>query len=218
MHWVDPDYLPETKGTFERFLVNPRGEADGMILTDGTEVHFPPHLSPQMQAAIRPGETFKVSVRGVRPRNSELIAAVAIDLPDGTRVLDQGPDEVGHDGPAKGRGGHGKHDPTCKQSPMQASGIVRCVLHGPKGEARGVLLEDGKLIRFPHHAAPRFAKLLAPGKNVAARGEGLTSTLATVIDAKEFGASLQDLHRIENKGPKHARHAKRSKHPKHTGD
>ena len=30
MHWVDPDYLPETKGTFERFIVNHHGEADGV--------------------------------------------------------------------------------------------------------------------------------------------------------------------------------------------
>ena len=27
MHWLDPDYLPETSGIFERFLLNPHGEA-----------------------------------------------------------------------------------------------------------------------------------------------------------------------------------------------
>ena len=81
-----------------------------------------------------------------------------------------------------------------------------------------MLLEDGKSIRFPHHEAARLAKFLAPGKNVAARGDGLSSPLATVIEAKEFGASLEDLHPIEHKGPKHAKHAKRSKHPKGPAD
>jgi hypothetical protein len=40
MHWLDPDYLPEISGIFERFLINPHGDADGMILADGSEVHF----------------------------------------------------------------------------------------------------------------------------------------------------------------------------------
>jgi hypothetical protein len=42
MHWLDPNYLPVTKGTVHQFLLNPHGDADGMILTDGTEIHFPP--------------------------------------------------------------------------------------------------------------------------------------------------------------------------------
>ena len=42
MHWLDPDDLPEITGTVARFLLNPHGETDGMILADGSEVHFPP--------------------------------------------------------------------------------------------------------------------------------------------------------------------------------
>jgi hypothetical protein len=66
MHWLDPDYLPEVSGTFERFLINPHGDADGMILTDGTEIHFPPHMSAEVCAAIRPGEPTILTIRGVR--------------------------------------------------------------------------------------------------------------------------------------------------------
>ena len=74
MHWLDPDFLPEISGVFDRFLINPRGKADGMILTDGTEV--PPYMSAEICAAIRSGEATKVTIRGVRPRDSDLIAAV----------------------------------------------------------------------------------------------------------------------------------------------
>jgi hypothetical protein len=43
MRWLDPDYLDEVSGTFERFLIiNQHGNPDGMILADGAEVHFPP--------------------------------------------------------------------------------------------------------------------------------------------------------------------------------
>jgi hypothetical protein len=89
MHWLDPDYLPEVSGTFERFLINPHGDADGMILTDGTEVHFPPHMAAELCAAIRGDDAIKL--RGVRPRVGDLIAAVAIETADGKRIVDDGP-------------------------------------------------------------------------------------------------------------------------------
>ena len=63
MHWLDPDYLPEISGTFERFLLNLHGDADGMILADGTEVHFPPHMSAELCAAIRPGRNPRSDLR-----------------------------------------------------------------------------------------------------------------------------------------------------------
>jgi hypothetical protein len=86
---------------------------------------------------------------------------------------------------------------------MDAEGIVRRLLHGPKGEARGALLEDGRIIRVPAHEAERIAHLLSPGKTLAVRGEGLALTLGTVIEAREIGASTDDLHPIRPKKPKH---------------
>ena len=62
MHWLDPNYLPVTKGTLHQFLLNPHGDADGMILTDGTEIHFPPHMAKEIVAAIHPGQTVTVHV------------------------------------------------------------------------------------------------------------------------------------------------------------
>ncbi|MBB2929040.1 hypothetical protein [Paraburkholderia silvatlantica] len=46
MHWIDPDGLPETRGTVTRFLLNPQGELDGFVLglRHPRQVHFPPHL------------------------------------------------------------------------------------------------------------------------------------------------------------------------------
>ena len=54
-HWIDPDYLPEITGTVDQFLVNKHGEADGFLLTDGGEVHVPPHLSSRLLRDVRPG-------------------------------------------------------------------------------------------------------------------------------------------------------------------
>lgn len=198
MHWLDPDYLPEVSGTFERFLINPHGDADGMILGDGTEIHFPPHMSAELRAAIRPGEKPEVRIRGVRPRGSALIAAVAIETMDGKRFVDNGPPKK-HDGEDKS----GKHGPKPKREPMQAEGSIRCVLHGPKGEARGALLEDNTIIRIPAHEAEGIAHLLVPCRRFSVRGEGLTSELGTVIEAREVGAAANALQPLKPKKPKH---------------
>ncbi len=200
MHWLDPDYLPEVSGIFERFLINPHGDADGMILTDGTEVHVPPHMSAELCAAIRPGEKTKVKVRGVWPRGGDLIAAVAIETADGKRIVDNGPPK-GHDEEKP----H-EHAAKPKREPMDAEGVVRRLLHGPKGEARGALLEDGRIIRVPAHEVERIAHLLSPGQTLAVRGEGLGLALGTVIEAREIGPSMDDLHPFKPKKPKHEKH------------
>jgi len=47
---------------------NGHGEADGFLLTDGGEVHVPPHLSSRLLRDVRPGS--EVKVRGIRPRTN----------------------------------------------------------------------------------------------------------------------------------------------------
>jgi len=203
MHWLNPDHLPHVTANVERFLLNFHGDIDGMILANGLEVHSPPHLSEAIRAAIQLGD--HITVRGVRPRSADMISAVAIDKAPDTRILDNGP-EHGRDGK-----GAGKHARPPKHSPMQAQGTVRRILHGPKGEVRGVLLEDGVAVRFPPHEAKRLAPLLSVGKKLAASGKGLESPLGCVIEAHEIGASDNDLQPIKPKKPKHDKHHKHDK-------
>ena len=53
----DPAQLPATKGVVAAYSLTPRGDVDGLILTDGTEVHLPPHLGAQLVFAVKPGCT-----------------------------------------------------------------------------------------------------------------------------------------------------------------
>ena len=64
MHWIDPACLPETAGVVDCFLMNADGETDGFVLTDGTEIHVPPHMGAAVRAALPLGSA--VRVRGVR--------------------------------------------------------------------------------------------------------------------------------------------------------
>jgi hypothetical protein len=190
MHWIDPDYLPEITGTLDQFLVNKHGEADGFLLTDGGEVHVPPHLSPRLLRDVRPGS--KVTVRGVRPRGVDMVAAVAIDTAKG-RILDEGPD-VREDDDAFEQAKHGR---------ISAQGIVKQAIHGPRGEIRGAVLEDGRIIRLPPHEAKRFSNLLTKGARISVNGDGATTSFGTVVEADEIGASDDTLKPVEAKKPKH---------------
>ncbi len=198
MHWLDPDYLPEVSGTVKQFLINPHGEIDGIIFEDGTEVHFPPHMSPQISKSIAKGQ--KVTVKGVRPRSADVIAGVSIQSSQGKPIVDDGP-------PKEKPGKHkGRHASKSKIKSAEVIGVVQRPLHGPKGEVRGVLLTNGETVRFPKHEAKRLASLTAKGAKFAARGEVIITPFATVIKAEEIGASSKSLRKVAHKAPKHEKH------------
>jgi hypothetical protein len=196
MHWIDPECLPETKGKVERFLTNPHGEIDGLVLngkSGTTLVHVPPHMGVDIEDAIEPGED--ISVRGVRPRGCDMIAAVALIASDGHSIIDLGPD---HKPPHQSRKSpaSGKH-----AKGLSVVGKVRISLHAPKGELRGALLGNGTVVRIGPKEAKRFRELLQPGASLAVRGDGMETPYGTVVDAKQIGPDLEHLYPA--KGPKH---------------
>ena len=188
MHWIDPTQLPRIKGIVERFLLNSHGELDGLILVDGTEVHFPPHLSTAVGKVLRPSA--EVVVYGLRPRYAPVVAAVALDA-SGHTIVDEGP-----------------NDDDRKKLPrtqLEASGKVVRTLHGPKGETRGALLDDGTIVRIGKHDGPDTTRLLTVGEPLAVRGEGVATADGRCIEAHFIGTSTDSLKRTgggPHKGPK----------------
>jgi hypothetical protein len=204
MHWIDPNSVAEVSGRFERFLLNPHGDADGLLLSEGVEIHFPPHLGREVRKAIDKDREGLLRIRGVRPREGDVFAALSIETSEGVRILDNGPPETRKKDPRA----HERPDKATKRDPMTVEGVVRRPLHGPKGERRGVLLEDGRMVRFPPHEAPHLENLLARGAAIMACGEGLVTPLGTIIEASEIGSDARSLRRV-GKDPK----PKKPKHP-----
>lgn len=197
MHWIDPACLPANKGTVDRFLLSPHGEADGLLLTEGTEVHFPTHMAKRVLAALRPGDT--VTVRGLRPRGTDMLVAVSLQAGDAAPIVDEGRGKHHHDHHKDGEHKAEKHAESFERASTDLEGMVRKVLHGPRGEPRGALMEDGCIVRMPPHAAEALHSKLAAGHKLAARGESLTNALGTVLLAEEVGVSLAALHPVDPK-------------------
>jgi hypothetical protein len=199
MHWIDPDCLPKVKGTIERFLLNPHGEIDGFVMNGETQapvlVHTPPHMAAELTRYVKSGDM--VAVRGVRPRNSDLIAAVAVAIANGASIMDRGPDRE-------------REHPSLDKKKMSAEGFVRLSLFGPKGELRGALLADGTVIRIGPKEAERVAKLLQPSAKIAVSGDGIETKHGRVVHVKEIGTRSDDLRPIKEVKPKpkhdHAAH------------
>src|SRR5438105_4604896 len=175
----DSAQLPESRGTVKQYTLTPRGDVDGLMLSDGTEVKLPPHLTGQIVFAIRPGD--QVSSRGLRARAIPLIDAASItNVATGRSVVDSGPDRVGDE--------------------QTFSGRIASTLHGKRGEVNGALLDDGTVLRLPPPEAERLEGWLRSGQMVSVRGDVFDTALGRVIDVRALGTSPEQM--TELAGPR----------------
>jgi hypothetical protein len=188
---VNEEQLPHVTSRVERFLVNPDGDADGMILLNGVEVYFAPYLSDAVLMAVHVGD--RITVYGELPMAEPLIVASIIEAEDGSRIEDAG--RVGarrtfaaNVGLNRGR----------ERSRLQVEALVRRALHGPSGELRGVLLDDGTTVFFSVQDGEDLEELLSPAAWVTVRGAGLVTELGTAIEADEIGQSAQAMRVLQH--------------------
>jgi hypothetical protein len=86
MYNLELGELSHVTSGVDHFLVNPHGDTDGLVLTNGLEVRFPLHFSAEVLAVVRAGD--RVTVYGVVPRATAMLTAVAIETENGKRIGD----------------------------------------------------------------------------------------------------------------------------------
>ena len=158
----DPQQLPAQRGQVQQFTLTPRGDIDGLILTDGTEVKTPPHLSTEIAYSVKPGDA--VTIHGLRA------AALAgrADRSDGCRQRTTGPwtpwrTTRGRAVAKRSRGRTGSADPRAHRSAGARS-------HEPAWAARR---RERGVARRRHRAALAAARGLSlRGPASAGRGSG----------------------------------------------
>jgi hypothetical protein len=180
----DTSQLPETRGTVKQYTLTPRGDVDGFILNDGTEVKLPPHLSAQVVFTIHPGD--EVSIRGLHARAIPLVDASSVtNIATGKRVVDNGPP----DGPGR------------RAANQSISGQITALLHGKRGEVNGALLDNGTELRLPPPEADRLADWLHPGQAISVRGDVLDTAFGKIVDVRAIGTSPDQMTEIEGPRP-----------------
>lgn len=181
--------LPETQGIVQRFTLTPIGEIDGLILADGTEIHVPPHLTPQLENAVRIGD--RVMVQGYRSPSVPLVVATSLtDANTGQTVVDNGPPPGSRPPPPP----PGMPAPGAQQ--VSIEGKVQRSLYGPAGDVNGALLDDGTIVRVGPREAYFVGSVLSPGATLAVQGWALTTPYGRVIEAQAVGPSLGQLTQV----------------------
>lgn len=178
---VQQGAAPAVSGRLQRWLVNPDGRVDGFLLADGTQVNLPPHLSATVLQAVKPGDT--VQVQGWRAPNAPVLRAVRLTA--GGRTVEDTPPAVGSPPPVPPRS-----EPAALAA-MSASGRVARLLYTPRGDANGVLLDSGAIVRFPPHVGAGLASSLQPGSTLFARGWGSRSPQGEALEATAMGSSAE---------------------------
>lgn len=165
---LGPDSAVE--GVVQRYLTTPYGGVNGLRLREGRIVLFGPPMAPDVVATAPPGA--RVRVIGQSLPDGALRATTVVNLATGA-VADDTPDRA---------------PPPAVHAPLvqcEAAGVVETVLHGPRGDANGVILLDGTLVYFrPGLAQP------GPGQPFAATGIGTANQCAMALEAIVVGADL----------------------------
>jgi hypothetical protein len=177
----------DVTGIVKQFALTPAGDIEGLVLTNGTEVHVPPHLSAEVAAAVHPGEA--VAVRGWAIGIPDFFVATALTGQRGQSAVDQGPPPPGPRPPP----------PAPAMSDAQRAtvqGRVQQLLYGPAGDVNGAMLDDGTTLKAPPPAWTAMASLVQRGQTVAASGWVLSNAYGRVMDVQAIGTSPSQLTEI----------------------
>lgn len=176
---------PVLTGRLQRWLPNANGEIDGFLLADGTQVAVVPHLSAELLQALKPGDSVQVS--GWRTPDLPVVRAVRVTASaTGRTVVDTPPVPGAVRGPRE----------PAPLSAMRAAGRVARVLYTDRGDANGVLLDSGTVVRFPPHLGAMLLPGLQPGSPVQARGWGSQGPQGAVLEASAIGPTEQDMQEL----------------------
>lgn len=169
---------PAAQGKVTRLLVNPFGEVDGLLLDTGTIVTFPKHMSEQLAAAVKPGDT--VEIKG-SPEAAGQIKGYVITNSRSNQPLMVQPK------PPKGIMEMPKHLRSVGLQAMNAQGEIRYLQYGKRGEINGVILAEGTIVRFSREASYQFAPMLKTGQSISASGYGTKNQYGQAFEATALG-------------------------------
>jgi hypothetical protein len=169
MNWIDPLSLPSIEGAVDLFLFN----ADGFLFANGQQVHFPPHLSQALLKRVKIGE--HVRVRGLKPREVDVLVAISLTTHSGHTIEDLGLTAPGHAALYKTKR-------KFKSKHVQCVGVVKRCLYAPRGEVCGALLEDGCILRMHPKGNEKLLHFLKPGSEVTVWGDQIRVKGQYVID------------------------------------
>jgi hypothetical protein len=149
------------RGKVQNFTTAPAGEVDGLILNDGTWVHWPPHLADRFTAIVAKGDQVKaIGFMETGPKGDTKLEVSSLTN-ERTGRTSLNPDRPAVASPKGSAATDGSR---------KVQGVVQSYTSAPKGEVDGLILKDGTWIHWPPHLADRFTAIAVKGDQVRATG------------------------------------------------
>ena len=181
------DRPPVADGIVDRYLLHPRGEVNGLLLRDGSQMHVTLRAAEQLIESIQPGD--HVRVHGRRVSNSPLVKPdVIINLTDGRSFTV--PYRLDLPMPPR------EKRPAVNE--MKATGTIQVLLYDPlKGVVNGALLSDGTQVRLPPDVGERFHASLQQDMDVEVEGYGMATRYGRAMEATAIGRKGQPMTHLD---------------------
>jgi hypothetical protein len=176
-----PQNTEQINGVVSQYLMNPNGEVDGFLLSDNTQIKFPPHMSADLTRVVKPND--RITASGERESAQTFRAFTITSATNGQSVVESRPSRFPPRMPPDLRG--------VNLTPLNPSGKIKSLLHAPRGEIDGAVLEDGTILHMRPDASTQFGSLFAIGQSISAKGFGTANQFGKSIEVTEFGASGQ---------------------------
>lgn len=178
----------EVRGTLQRYLMNAHGQVDGLLLTDGTQIRFPPHMSKKLISVISPKD--EVSAKGFRENknvfNAEFITNMKTRRSLGASVpflnAFEQEDLYGNPMPRPNRGMNSH----IGQKQMSASGKIQTQLFDRRGRVNGVILSDDSIVHFRKIVEEESNVYLDVGQPLSASGYGTANAFGKTLEADKI--------------------------------
>ena len=182
------------EGRVRAYTTAPGGELDGVVLDDGTRVHFPPHAGGRLLPVLQRGQTIRVvgwDQRGPEGERLEARTITSIDSGETVEVVSVArPERASRQAPPRGAvppGGTPAGAPAGLTSAQIATieGRVVGYTTGAGGEMDGLLLDGGARVHFPSHAGAALLPIVPRGERVRVLGWEATGPEGPVIEASK---------------------------------
>jgi hypothetical protein len=171
------DHPPVADGIVDRYLLTPRGDVNGLLLRDGSQMHVTLRAGDDLTKNIQPGD--HVRVHGRRVSDSPLVKAdVIINVTDGRSFTV--PYRLDLPMPPR------EERPAVNE--MNVAGTIQVLLYDHlKGVVNGALLSDGTQVRLPPDVGEHFHASLQTNMDVQVRGYGTATPHGSALEATAIG-------------------------------
>ncbi|MEG5001570.1 hypothetical protein [Microcoleus sp. B4-D4] len=160
-------------GQVQQYLLNPEGKVDGVLLSNGLQVKFGPHMGDSLVAMIAPGAGVSITgTPGISTRFGQEVKAESITNSQTNQTLAKQPPTVPPQPPLQGN-----------YSNLSLEGTAQQWLVGHRGEINGVILSSGAQVKFPPHVGKQLLSLAKTGDKVQAEGFGTSNSYGQVLQA-----------------------------------